>query len=146
VVEKNLMTSFETYAFGQDVNYQQKLSGWFTAPATANYRFYISCDDACKLLLDAVNPLSSGTPASPSVIAYRYYWTQWRNYFYQNGVNGAEGSDEVHISEWVSLVEGESYYIEGQHIQYSGGEHFTVSVEIELPSGNSNHPMSNVQI
>jgi len=68
VVEKNLMTSFETYALSRDdainrdVNYQQKLSGWFTAPATANYRFYIACDDACKLLLDAENPLSSGTP------------------------------------------------------------------------------------
>lgn len=113
VVEKNLLTSFETYAFAQDVNYQQRLSGWFTAPATANYRFYMSCDDACRLLLDSVNPFSSGTPTSPTLIAYRNSWTQWRNYFHQNG---ADGTDEVHISEWISLVEGESYYIEGQHM------------------------------
>ena len=29
--------------------------GWFKAPASGNYRFYIACDDACRLYLDATN-------------------------------------------------------------------------------------------
>ncbi len=78
------------------------------------------------------------------MIAYRYSWGQWRAYFH---ANGAEGINEKHISDWIPLLKGESYYIEGQHIQGSGGEHFTVSVEIQLPSGNTpHHPMSNPQI
>ncbi len=31
-------------------------------------------------------------------------------------------------------------------MQWGGGEHFTVSLEIKLPTANPNHPMSNVQI
>jgi hypothetical protein len=87
----------------------------------------MSCDDNCKLLLDATNPFSSGTPVSPTTIAYSYSWTQWRNYFHENV---AEGINDQHISDWIPLVKGESYYIEGQHIQWSGLEHFTVSLEI----------------
>ena len=95
------MTSFEAFSHAQDTNYGQKLSGWFVAPATANYRFYISCDDMCRLLLDAANPFSSGTPPIPTIIATRGTWTSWRNYFHD--VN-SEGINQSHKSEWISLV------------------------------------------
>jgi hypothetical protein len=29
-------------------------TGFFRAPATANYRFYVTCDDACELYLSNV--------------------------------------------------------------------------------------------
>ena len=35
-------------------------SGYFKAPATANYRFYMSCDDGCQLYL------SNGTSLDPA--------------------------------------------------------------------------------
>ena len=34
--------------------YAQKLRGWFVAPATTRYKFYMACDDACKLSMNLV--------------------------------------------------------------------------------------------
>ena len=44
--------------FDYDVRYGQMWDGFFKPPTTANYRFYIACDDPCKLLLDSMTPLS----------------------------------------------------------------------------------------
>lgn len=41
--------------------------GWFKAPATGNYRFYISCDDACRLHLDATNMFNRDDPVEPVI-------------------------------------------------------------------------------
>ena len=54
--------------------------GWFKAPATGNYRFYISCDDACKLFLDETTAYGAGTPTL-SEKAVRHWATEWRHYF-----------------------------------------------------------------
>lgn len=35
------------------------------------------------------------------------------------------------MTNWLNLTEGEYYYIEAYHIQNTGGDHMTVSVEIE---------------
>lgn len=78
ISETNLSTSFETYELGDvseysDDKFMQVLSGWFTAPTTGKYRFFVSCDDICRLLLDSAtpyDPLNLVTPA-PEVIAYR---------------------------------------------------------------------------
>ena len=34
-------------------------------------------------------------------------------------------------SEWIALEAGEHYYIQGQHLEGTGGDHFSVAVEIE---------------
>jgi len=39
--------------------------------------------------------------------------------------------DEPHISEWISLTEGLPYFIQAQHYERGGGDHYTVAVEIE---------------
>jgi len=36
--------------------------GWFKAPETGNYRFYISCDDLCKLFLNTDTPFNKANP------------------------------------------------------------------------------------
>jgi hypothetical protein len=46
-----------------------------------------------------------------------------RNYRAEDGA--------IRTSEWVDLVEGEKYYIEGDHQEGGGGDHFTLAVEIE---------------
>jgi hypothetical protein len=46
-----------------------------------------------------------------------------------------------HMSDWVNLTAGESYYLEGRHYEGSGGDHFTASVEIEQAE-IENHPNS----
>jgi hypothetical protein len=52
-VNDTLYTSFET------------LDGWFTAPITGKYRFYISCDDHCDLSIDTVNHFNPTTYVKP---------------------------------------------------------------------------------
>ena len=102
----NISTSFETLNFHSHDYYAQRLSGWFTAPADGEYRFFVSCDDHCELRLDSTTPYTDGsyTP-SPTVIASRTWYTGWRNYFYDNT------PWDTHKSEWITLVGGESYYI-----------------------------------
>lgn len=34
------------------------------------------------------------------------------------------------ISDWVTLQEGQHYYIESHHVEGTGGDHFSVAVEI----------------
>lgn len=54
-----------------DYRYGQLWDGFFKPPMTSNYRFFISCDDPCKLEMDVTNPLSSGIPASYSLISQK---------------------------------------------------------------------------
>jgi len=103
--------------------------GWFKAPATGNYRFYISCDDACNLHFDETTPFDATNPVEPSLTqkANRDSPTEWRHYFMTP--DAADASQ--YISDWVALTEGEFYKIEGYLMEYSGDDHFTVSVEYE---------------
>jgi len=53
---------FETPLNVKSNNYGNIFSGYFKAPATAMYRFYVSCDDGCWLSLN--NGSESLDPAS----------------------------------------------------------------------------------
>ena len=111
--------------------------GWFKAPATGNYRFYVSCDDACKLFLDETTPFDAAAPVEPvmSEKANRSTASEWRHYFMS-----AEASDSSqHISDWIALTEGEFYRMEGYLLEYSGSDHFTVSVEYEQADTTGHH-------
>lgn len=93
------------------MNSTHPVSGWFVAPATADYRFYVSCGSACELYLDYENPFVPGSPSTEepqgTLIASLSKGSRWREYFY-NLIDG------THFSEWISLVEGESYYMVGE--------------------------------
>lgn len=94
--------------------------GWFTAPETTNYRFYMACDDFCRLNLgDTPNNISPVTRILDitSNQGNRDYWNPTDNM--------------IRISDWVALTAGEKYYIEALHIEGSGADHLSVSVEIE---------------
>jgi len=77
-----LQTAFENDY--NSVNYVGTVNrGWFKAPAAGNYRFYISCDEKCKLYLDQATPFNKASPVEPTLteIASRHYATEWRHYF-----------------------------------------------------------------
>lgn len=115
--------------------YKEQISGWFTAPATGNYRFYISCDDACNLFLDSANPYA-GTPLvtkpTPDLIAYRWWTIDWRNYFYNK--------DEGQKSDWIALEAGMQYYIMTESTSAGNIDHLTVSLEIQSDAISADHP------
>ena len=78
------------------LNSSNPVSGWFLAPATGQYRFYISCQTSCSLELgDApFDPLAISLDIpTTTVIAQRSGWNTWRNYEYVN--------DDGHYSEWI---------------------------------------------
>lgn len=95
-------------------------SGYFKAPATAKYRFYVSCDDDCTVRLSTVHM----DPSAATLIYTSDGYTSYRNYL-------AGGRK---ITNWIDLNDGGYYYIEVRQIQLTGGDHVSVAVEIEDPN------------
>ena len=81
VVERKLQTALEN-SYSNYTRAGISSKGWFKAPATGNYKFYISCDDACQLLLDSENKFDKREYVTPSMsqIAVRHSATGWREY------------------------------------------------------------------
>ena len=94
--------------------------GWFIPPTTSKYRFYQTCDDHCSLKLGHTEP------GSTSNLVTLLDVTEASDHRFYRDPDG-----QVRRSEWVELTGGEHYYIEGDMKENSGGDHFTVSVEIE---------------
>ena len=127
-------TSISSDDFESDVavdssNYLTVMDGWFKAPSTGNFKFYMSCDDECKLEFDSTNYYGSGSSYSMSTILEQNSWMQFRSYL-QNWGSHAKTTTEVKSSSY-SLTEGRYYRIRGQHKNHSGSAHFTVSLLAE---------------
>ena len=58
----------------------QIFDGYFKAPATGEYRFYLDCDNSCQLRLDSSTPLSMNAGFTPVVIANQDH-SAWRGYY-----------------------------------------------------------------
>ena len=114
---ETLALDLETHNNVKDGYSGNIFTGYFKAPASAKYRFYLSCDDECNLRLSTVNK----DPSAATVIYRSDGWTSYRNYL----AGGRKTTD------WLTLTAGEYYYLEARHIQRFGGDHLTVSVEID---------------
>ena len=136
IVNTQLQTAFEN-SYNNYTRAGISTKGWFKAPATGNYKFYISCDDACQLFLDDANKFDKENYVAPDItqIAIRHSNTSWRNYI----LIPSEDSSHQYQSEWIAMEGGEFYAIEGFALQYTGGDHFTVSVEFEQEDTVGHH-------
>lgn len=134
--ETVLQTAFENN-FNQYESTSTISKGWFKAPATGNFRFYISCDDACNFHFDENTPFNAANPVEPTLTekASRVWPTEWRHYFMIPDASDAN----QYISDWVSLTEGEFYKIEGYMMETWGDDHFTVSVEYQQADSTGHH-------
>jgi len=103
---------------GDHIGYNFK--GWFIAPETTRYRFYLSCNDACMLEIDLTSGSNSDLTKILELTGYSNFREFWR-------VNDGR----TRISDWVDLTQGEHYYIEASHGEWNGGDHVSVGVEIE---------------
>lgn len=103
----------------RDGNSGNIYTGYFKAPADASYRFYMTCDDLCKLYLG--NGSDTKDPSSKVLIYQGNGWSPYRSFF---------DLSRTKYSSWLNLTKDQYYYIEARHIQYSGDDHMSVAVEI----------------
>ena len=91
--------------------YGARISGYVHPPASGNYSFWISSDDASELWLS-----SDENPANASLIAYEDSWSAARVW-----QTGNEHSASVY------LTSGNKYYIEAIMKEGGGGDNLAVS-------------------
>jgi hypothetical protein len=133
---KYLATSMESpYANGDKLG--NLFQGWFVAPASTNYRFYVACDDYCKIRLgDTPDQVENVT-----TIVDNTYATDYRDWWETRGADRFK-----RVSDWIRLEKDEHYYIEGWHLEGGGGDHFSTAVEIEQTEIiGHHHSMKEVQ-
>ena len=94
-------------------NYGQRLSGWVVPPVTGQYRFFLTSDDSSELWLGA-----NDQAASKLRIAQVSGYTSYRAY--------SSGGKSVLIS----LVAGQSYYIEALQKEGGGGDHLSIAWQL----------------
>jgi hypothetical protein len=106
----DLLTSFEAPTDWAD-NYGTRIHGYLTVPASGDYAFYIASDDGGELWLS-----SNTNPSNKARIAHVPGWSasrQWTKFAEQS-------------SAPVSLVAGETYYIEALQKEGGGGDNLAV--------------------
>ena len=135
-----LATSLEVPYNSVDAKSGSVFEGWFKAPETGEYRFYISADDEARLYLDSVNPYNAATPATISFteIANSWYSQGYREYIRIPTVNDGWGKSQ---SDWITLQAGKYYKIRALHSDTGGAMHFNAAVEFKKANTN-NHPMT----
>lgn len=135
-----LATSMDTLWNGVDEKSVNNLDGWFKAPATGNYRFYIAADDQYKLWLDATNPFDKVTPVTTTLveIGQSNWFKGWRKYVHDNPISSYQGKI---VTDWITLQAGKFYKIRGQHRDTGGSMWSNVSVEFQKPNSEA-HPMA----
>jgi len=131
---ESLNLNFEV-PYYQDNYLANKMYGWFVAPATTAYRFYQTCDDGCTLKVAN----TSDNATDPATVIANNGVSSYRNFFMM-------GSSSTRKSEWINMTAGQHYYIEAEHVEYAGGDHMTVAVEIEQTAViGHHHAMKEVQ-
>ena len=108
-------TSFLTgFTSPQDVadNFSRRITGQITAPTSGVYNFWIASDDSSRLFLS-----TTANAANKVQIATLSGWTGFQNW----DANASQKSANI------TLVAGQSYYMEVQHQEGGGGDHVSVA-------------------
>ena len=104
------------------------LSGYFKAPVTGNYTFFLSADDQAELLMSRT-PINTTSLES---IIYLGSWTQYK--FFYNKFQYSQASQEIY------LTAGNSYYMKLYHGQFGGLESASIGVLIPNTSNSVSNP------
>ena len=121
---------------GYGNNYVSRISGWFIAPTTDHYTFYVATDDDSDLFLSTDN-----TIAHKQLIAQEVGWMgmdQWLT----GGGGGGTSWTQNNSDSWspdngatipwangIPLNAGQAYYIENTHYQGGGGDNITFTYQ-----------------
>ncbi len=116
---------FEAATSSPDVDYfAARLRGYFTAPQTGNYTFYVAADDVAELYLSTNETAAARVKIAsvPSNSGFRV-WTRFPQ----------------QKSAAIALVTGKRYYLEALHKELTGPDY--LSVAVTLPDGTAEFPM-----
>lgn len=115
-------------------NYGNRLSGWFTAPESGNYIFYVSGDDNISLYLS-----TDASPANGKLIAREPEWNNARDWVTTARRAGQPNrSDVFDGTEWetgapasIFLEAGSIHYFEAFHQEGGGGDSVGITYKLE---------------
>jgi hypothetical protein len=113
--ERRYMTEFNTRTVYPDDTHEQygaRISGYFIAPSNGVYRFFIRSDDASQLFMNT-NSVGSTNPANKVLIARED--SCCLSY-------GSTNTGGPRVSPGITMVAGQSYYIEGLLKEATGGD------------------------
>ena len=108
-------------------NYGERIRGYFTAPATGNYYFWIAGSDSAQLWIsDDSEPVNKvrGAPCRHRAAPAPHQWNLQANQ--QSG--------------WLSLVAGQKYYVEILHKAGTGTTTTGPSAGCRIPTGTNTAP------
>ena len=123
----NVEDQTTTYA----ANTGERLRGYFLAPVTGNYYFWVASSNAAELWIsnnaEAVNKVRRAFVTGPTGSGQRVWNTQPNQ-----------------KSQWLSLVAGQKYYLEARHNTGNGGagNHLSVAWFLD-PTGTTAAPIAN---
>jgi hypothetical protein len=122
-------------------NYGAKVTGFFVAPRTGNYIFFLQCDDNGRLFLS-----TDDKPANKKLIASQPAWGNANEW--QDPDTDENQSDLFSASEWptpnaISLTAGRRYYMEGLVSEQGGGDGIEVYYQVFNAADGPPAPPSN---
>ena len=132
---------------GYGDNYAQRVSGWFKAPVTDSYIFWVASDDDADVFLS-----TDSTPANKRIICQENGWSGALSWVDAGGGNPTDGAQKC-SSTWLApdfsnpwaaglpLTAGNLYYIEAVMHQGGGGDNFAINYR--TVTANTADPMTN---
>jgi len=102
------LTSFDTGDSAVGANYGGRIHGWLYVPITGDYTFYFTCSNEGELWLS-----TDDDPGNVQLLGRELVWGSYNTF--------------SHISDPVSLVAGEKYYIMAIWKHGANWEHFQVA-------------------
>lgn len=120
---------------GFGTNYGERIRGYFTAPVTGNYYFWVAGSDSAQLWISDDND-----PVNKVLRA----WVTPTNNPTAPGNNGTSSRQwnlqATQKSGWLSLTAGENYYLELLHKAGTGTNDNWSVAWLQDPSGTNNNP------
>jgi len=101
--------------YNQNDYFSEYFTGYFKAPITSEYKFYVASDDFAFVFL-WINK------ERKKIIDWRS-WSESADFI----------SNPAQYSKWIPLIGGNVYYIEIIHHEMGGIDHITLGVEIKNP-------------
>jgi len=117
-------------------NYRGRGYGWFRPPVSGDYVFFVAVDDNARVFLS-----TDDNPANKKAIAAEATWSDERQWL----TSEEQRSDIYDGSEWptfptITLVQGNSYYIEALWQEGGGGDGLELTYKMAAdadPAGGS---------